>query len=161
MYPLLLFPIRIYKRKPSGLLNPAPEDVIPGENYGLYVDIGAYGAPLAVKEGKMWDAKKNVRDAEHWSRSVGAYSAPYTDLMCTRNEFREMYDHEMYDRVRERMGAVSAFPEVYDKVKPEKGIVDLSDVVAAEQGEKKKNGSSRKRSKTPTRRRRRSSRRKL
>ena len=42
VYPLLLFPIRVYKRKPSGLLNPAPEDVIPGENYGLYVDIGAY-----------------------------------------------------------------------------------------------------------------------
>ncbi len=91
VYPLLLFPIRVYKRKPSGLLNPAPEDVIPGENYGLYVDIGAYGAPRAVKQGEMWDAKKNVRDGEHWTRSVHGFSAPYTDIMCTRKEFRMMY----------------------------------------------------------------------
>jgi Delta24-sterol reductase len=80
VYPLLLFPIRVYKREPSGLLNPAPEDVIPGENYGLYVDIGAYGAPLAVKQGEMWDAKKNVRDGEHWTRSVHGFSAPYVNI---------------------------------------------------------------------------------
>ena len=114
----------------------------------------------------MWDAKKNVRDGEHWTRSVHGFSAPYTDIMCTRKEFRMMYDHEMYDRVRERLDAVDAFPEVYDKVKPEKGIVDLADEVAAEEGlssssrRRKNGGSSRKRSKTPTRKRRSSRRRK-
>ena len=110
----------------------------------------------------MWDAKKNVRDGEHWTRSVHGFSAPYTDIMCTRKEFRMMYDHEMYDRVRERLDAVDAFPEVYDKVKPEKGIVDLSDEIAAEEGlessstrrPRKNGGSSRKRSKTPTRKKR-------
>eukprot|EP00939_MAST-03C_sp_MAST-3C-sp1_P004071 g4071.t1 len=179
VYPLLLFPIRVYKRTPSGLLNPKPDDLVPGENYGLYVDIGAYGAPRETKEGRMWDAKGNVRAGEHWTRSVGGFSAPYTDIMCTRREFRAMYDHTLYDKVRRRLGADDGFPEVYDKVKPEAGIVDLSAEEALEGAElggatknghrrspapssRKKNGSStpkrrnsRKRSKTPKSRRRR------
>lgn len=165
VYPLLLFPIRVYKRTPSGLLNPKPDDLVPGENYGLYVDIGAYGAPRETKEGRLWDAKGNVRAGEHWTRSVGGFSAPYTDIMCTRREFRTMYDHTLYDKVRRRVGADEGFPEVYDKVRPEKGIVDLAPEEAAEalqldghtspskKNGRKKRGSSRRRSRTPTRKR--------
>lgn len=41
----------------------------------------------------------------------------------SREEFREMFNHELYDRMRAKYDAVGAFPEVYDKIKPEKGVL--------------------------------------
>jgi hypothetical protein len=34
-----------------------------------------------------------------------------------RTEFEEMFDHRLYRRMREKLGAVDAFPEVWDKVR--------------------------------------------
>ena len=132
VYPLLAFPVRIYDRGPlSGFLNPRKENNLPGKDYGLYVDLGAYGPPRAVREGKMWDAKTNVREMEHWTRDVGGFQAFYTDLFCTPDEFRSMFSHTLLDKCRARLGALDAFPDVYDKIKPEKGIVDLEEELKA------------------------------
>lgn len=38
----------------------------------------------------------------------------YADSYLTREEFREMFDHSLYDKLR--VGSTDAFPEVYDKV---------------------------------------------
>ena len=43
-----------------------------------------------------------------------------------------MFDFSLLDKARERLKAVGCFPEVYDKVKSEAGISDLSEVLAAE-----------------------------
>lgn len=40
----------------------------------------------------------------------------YADTYMTRDEFRDMFDHELYDRLRKRVNCESAFPEIYDKV---------------------------------------------
>jgi delta24-sterol reductase len=40
----------------------------------------------------------------------------YADTYMTRTEFREMFDHSLYDRVRTKSKSAEAFPEVYDKV---------------------------------------------
>ena len=40
----------------------------------------------------------------------------YADTYTTRKEFRQMFDHDLYDRIRKKMGCEDAFPEVYDKV---------------------------------------------
>lgn len=40
----------------------------------------------------------------------------YADTYMTGEEFRQMFDHKLYDRVRKRFNASKAFPEVYDKV---------------------------------------------
>lgn len=73
------------------------------------------------------------------------------DIFATKDEFRAMFNHSLLDKVRRRLNAEDAFPEVYDKVgsfvyslthhhltfcssplqiRPEAGIVDLSDIEA-------------------------------
>lgn len=41
----------------------------------------------------------------------------YADSYMTREEFREMFDHRVYDQLRKKLPlCLQAFPEVYDKV---------------------------------------------
>jgi delta24-sterol reductase len=134
VYPLLVFPIRIYGRgKHSGFLTPRSSGLIPGENFGMWVDLGAYGVPRAVKQGEPWDPKIEIRDMERWTRDSGGFQATYTDMYCTRREFRKMFNHDLYDEQRQKYDAVSAFPEVYDKIRPERGVIDLSDISRMEE----------------------------
>lgn len=129
VYPLLVFPIRIYDRQAGGngsLLTPKKENLIPGRNYGLWVDLGAYGVPKIVRQGKSWDAKRIIREMEHWSTEIGAWIVPYTDNFFTPKEFRQHFNHALYDKVRKKFDCLDAFPEFYEKVKTEPGIVDLS-----------------------------------
>jgi len=138
VYPLLVFPLRVYDRGDnSGFLHPRKENLVKGKDWGIWVDLGAYGAPRLVKEGKNWDAKKNIREMEHWTRDIGGWQAYYTDLFCTRKEFRQMFDHTLVDHCRKKFRAEDAFPEIYDKVRPEAGIVDLTAEEEAETKGKK------------------------
>lgn len=143
VYPLLVFVLRVYDRgELSGFLHPQKRNLVPGTNWGIWVDLGAYGTPPSVKQGKTWNAKKNIREMEHWTRGKGGFQAYYTDLFCTQKEFREMFDHSLLDKCRTRLNAWDAFPEVYDKIKPEAGIVDLTDEIAAEKAAAKSKASS-------------------
>ena len=40
----------------------------------------------------------------------------YADSYLTREEFRTMFDHSLYDQMRDTLNCKKAFPEVYDKV---------------------------------------------
>ena len=40
----------------------------------------------------------------------------YGDTYMTREEFRQMFDHKLYDEVRKNLECEEVFPEVYDKV---------------------------------------------
>mmetsp|Transcript_24497 Transcript_24497/g.61626 ORF Transcript_24497/g.61626 Transcript_24497/m.61626 type:complete len:629 (+) Transcript_24497:78-1964(+) len=150
VYPLLVFPTRVYNRgELSGALRPRPaecRDSIPAapcagyphkihdaESSGLWVDLGAYGPPREVKKGRVWDAKKQVRAMEHWTREVGGFQALYTDIFCTPKELGQMFDFSLLNKVRARLECLDAFPEVYEKVQSEPGISDLSAELAAEQ----------------------------
>ena len=145
-YPLLVFPVRIFdhskavegkasgvSHRTSGFLTPRAEECDADGRSGLWVDLGAYGVPRLVKEGQVWDAKKNVREMEHWTRDVGGFQALYTDIFATPGELRQMFDFALLDAARERLGCDDAFPAVYDKVKSEAGISDLSAEIAAEE----------------------------
>ena len=134
VYPLLVFPLRVYDRGTrSGFLTPHKRNLHgPGKKWGIWVDVGAYGAPREVKEGRNWDPKVNVRGMEHWTRDEGGWQACYTDMFCTHREFREMFNHELLDKMRARLRCEDAFPLPYTKMKPEKGIVDLAAEEAAE-----------------------------
>ena len=147
----------------SGLLTPRAAEIEQGEASGLWVDLGAYGVPRAVREGAVWDAKENIRAMEHWTREVGGWQALYTDIFCTPTELRQMFDFSLLDKARKRHDGVDAFPEVYDKVKSEAGISDLSAELAAERAAAKKGTAAGRRSqsaatsvKSPPRRRSRS-----
>ena len=133
-YPLLVFPCRVFNRgELSGMLSPRREECdAPDHASGLWVDLGAYGVPRAVKQGHVWDTKSAVRAMEHWTRDVGGFQALYTDIFCTPNELRQMFDFSLMDAARARLGGDDAFPEVYDKVRSEDGISDLSAELAAE-----------------------------
>jgi len=43
----------------------------------------------------------------------------YADTFMTRAEFEEMFDLTLYRKVRARYGCNGAFPDLYDKIKPE------------------------------------------
>ena len=40
----------------------------------------------------------------------------YADSYMTKGEFREMFDHTLYDEMRQKYQCTKAFPDVYDKV---------------------------------------------
>ena len=96
------------------------------------MDLAAYGVPRSVREGGTFDAKKVVREFHHWTEEVGGWCCYYTDLFCTRGEYRKMFDHTLWDKCRLRLNANDAFPEPFDKVRPEPGIVDLTEEEKAE-----------------------------
>ena len=78
--------------------------------------------------------EEEVSQLEHiiLFRNVSGFQMMYADSYMTRDEFRAMFDHTLYDRlemekypliinylfirVREKLGCKGNFPEVYDKV---------------------------------------------
>jgi len=140
IYPLLLFPLRVYDRgEHSGFLNPHGRNLCPtAKDWGIWVDLAAYGTPRVVRDGGDFDPKETVRKFEHWTRDKGGWAPYYTDIFCTRKEYRGMFDHTLWEKARERLSANDAFPEPYDKVKSEPGIVDLTAEEAAEREAEKR-----------------------
>jgi len=122
VYPLLVFPIKIWKHEGDfldKLRNPDEK-----EQAEMYFDLGVYGIPPKVIAKQPWDSIKVHREMEEFGRKIHAFQCPYADIFCTRSEFREMFNHTLYDRVRQKYKAVDAFPEIYEKVRPEKWIVE-------------------------------------
>lgn len=40
----------------------------------------------------------------------------YPGTYCSEEEFYKMFDHSLYDRIRERLQCHKAFPTIYGKV---------------------------------------------
>lgn len=106
LYPLWLCPFKVFHTPIRGLMNPS------NDQDEMYVDIGAYGNPQV----KGFVAKTALRNVEKFVRSVKGFQAMYADSHLTREEFREMFDHENYDKLRKQYNCEKAFPEIYDKV---------------------------------------------
>ncbi len=124
IYPLLVFPIRIYDHGHyQGFLR-KPPNPLPGKNYQMYFDLGAYGLPAAVKQNKSWSARDAVRKMEKYTRDVTGYQLLYADTFMTREEFKQMFDHTLYDQMRIKYNAEGAFPRIYDKIVPEHQLTE-------------------------------------
>eukprot|EP00118_Oscarella_pearsei_P015990 m.149207 g.149207 ORF g.149207 m.149207 type:complete len:104 (+) comp38518_c0_seq14:1331-1642(+) len=78
----------------------------------LYVDLGCYGIP----QEKSFHFRDSLRRVEAFVRQVKGFQMLYADSFLTRGEFYEMFDHTLYNKVREELGCEKAFPVVYDKV---------------------------------------------
>lgn len=79
----------------------------------LYVDIGTYGVP-GVKNFKPVETTRRV---EKFVRENNGFQMLYADSYLTKEEFRLMFDHSLYDQLRQQLpGTTKAFPEVYQKV---------------------------------------------
>ncbi|XP_038049760.1 delta(24)-sterol reductase-like [Patiria miniata] len=104
LYPLWLCPFLL----PSvpGLVHPK------GNKDEMYVDLGAYGTPKR----KGFHFVETTRRVEEYVRSVHGFQMLYADSHMTREEFRQMFDHTLYDNLRDKLGCKKAFPEIYDKI---------------------------------------------
>ncbi|EDO36241.1 predicted protein [Nematostella vectensis] len=110
LYPLWICPM--YLPRTPGLVHAPVDKRRPHSDGRMYVDIGAYGTPKV----KNFVARENMRRVEAFVKSVDGFQMLYADSYMTREEFRAMFDHELYDKLREEMQCKEAFPEIYDKV---------------------------------------------
>ncbi|CAG9760209.1 unnamed protein product [Ceutorhynchus assimilis] len=104
VYPIWLCPF-ILPNNP-GMLRPK------GNIAHLYVDIGLYGVPKV----ENFRPKEDTRKIEKYVTDVKGFQMLYADTYMTKEEFRKMFDHTLYDKVRKQLDCEAAFPDVYDKV---------------------------------------------
>jgi delta24-sterol reductase len=104
LYPVWLCPF-VLPQLP-GLVHPVKQ------NEEFYVDIGLYGTPKNTN----YNAQSTTRRLESFVRNVHGFQMMYADSYMTREEFRTMFDHTLYDQMRIKYNAEDAFPEAYYKV---------------------------------------------
>lgn len=128
IYPLWVCPVRFFDHgKNEGFLRNPPN----GKKSQMFVDLGVYGIPPAAMRGD-YDHVKTARRFEAFTAGRDGYHMLYADIFMTRGEFEKMFEHKLYREMRERYSATNAFAEVYDKVIPERWLIDL-DAAAAEE----------------------------
>jgi len=110
-YPLWLCPCRIPSTKISGFVNPRDP------NDDMYVDVGIYGTPEKCKDPNIeWDYVRCHKKAEKFLRKIGGFQALYAQTYQSREEFSEMFNHELYHKIRRKYNCEESLPLVYDKV---------------------------------------------
>lgn len=130
IWPILVYPSRIYdhgKGKHGLFPTPEKQDIVPGTNYAMYYDLGVYGIPKPVQEGRPDDyrAVSSMRDMEHYVRSVSGAPFLYADTFLTPEEFEDMFNLELYNKVRKQYKAEGNFPTVYQKTTHSKTVKEL------------------------------------
>lgn len=123
IYPLWVCPVRIFDHgRYEGIIrNPVNVDQYDSE---MYFDLGIYGIPPAVKEGK-WNSIKQSRALEEFTRNRNGFHMLYADIFMTHSEFEQMFSHTLYRAIRSKYSAEDVFPEIYEKVIPEKWLINL------------------------------------
>jgi delta24-sterol reductase len=112
LYPLWLSPMAIHANdRHLGFVHPfRTED---GGMDEMYVDIGAYGTPRK----ENFDNALALPRLEKFVIEHRGYQALYARTTLSREDFRTMFDHTDYDKLRERLPyCAQAFDEIYDKV---------------------------------------------
>jgi delta24-sterol reductase len=112
LYPLWLSPMAVYgNERRQGFLHPFRDEA--GKEDELYVDIGAYGTPRKPN----LDNREALPLLEKFVVENQGYQALYAKTLLSREDFRRMFDHSDYDRLRQALPyCLQAFDEVYDKV---------------------------------------------
>eukprot|EP01126_Amoeba_proteus_P050913 TRINITY_DN6053_c0_g1_i4.p1 TRINITY_DN6053_c0_g1~~TRINITY_DN6053_c0_g1_i4.p1 ORF type:complete len:399 (-),score=71.19 TRINITY_DN6053_c0_g1_i4:159-1355(-) len=139
LYPLLVYPCRIYDHTSDGkvplqgqLRPPRSKDLVPGKNFGMFYDLGIYGVPGQIKNKTPYNPTRAYKRLEKFIRNVGGYNFLYADTFLTEEEFSEMFDLTLYKQVRSKYGCEGAFPTLYQKIKPEVDVVKVGERVALE-----------------------------
>ena len=112
LYPLWICPTAV-RNYPRGWDSSIPFPLRRGGEDTLFVDIGAYGSPKAPG----FDGNTALKALEQFVLDHRGYQAMYAKTLLTREQFRTMFDHATYDRLRKEIPLCEkAFPEVYDKL---------------------------------------------
>lgn len=125
IYPIWVCPVRLFNHHENEGFLYNPPSGAENTHSAMYVDIGVYGIPKAVIDKKPWDMIAVSRELEAFTLSKQGYHLLYADIFMTRIEFKKMFNHVLYDKMREKYHAKSAFPEVYDKVIPESWLLNM------------------------------------
>jgi len=128
IYPIWLCPVKIVDYGENQGVIPRPVNKATGKNYGMYIDIGIYGIPPAVKSEKGWDSAYHGRKLEKFNVDKGGFQMLYADIFMTRGEFEKMFNLQLYNQVRKDYGANKVFPDIYTKVIPERWLVNLDEL---------------------------------
>jgi delta24-sterol reductase len=111
VYPLWLCPYKVPNNGPMQGKVKTPPGTKHGQG-GQYVDCAAVGKPLIAD----FDCAKAIRTLEEFLRDNDGIQGNYSYTYQTIQEFRQMFDHSLYDEVRKELGAEKAFPEGYEKL---------------------------------------------
>ena len=122
IYPLLCYPCKVYDN--GGFIRLRGENnekrVYDGTStFKMFLNFGVYGVPRAVREGKKFKTLHAVREFEGLIREKGGFQHTYCDSFMTEEEFKEMFDHELWEQMRKKYNCEGAFPTVYEKTRPE------------------------------------------
>ncbi|QSA98172.1 FAD-binding protein [Methylococcus sp. EFPC2] len=112
IYPLWLSPMAVYdNERQLGFIHPYRDE--DGAVDELFVDIGVYGVPRKAD----FDNRAALPLLEKFVIENHGYQALYAQTTLSREDFRTMFDHKDYDRLREQLPYCrQAYDEVYDKV---------------------------------------------
>jgi len=116
IWPILVYPSRIYDHgsEKQGQFR-KPRNKVEGEDYGMFYDLGVYGIPKPIREGKTYNSTLAMREMEELTRRTGGAPFLYADTFMDREEFSHMFDLGSYERVRTKYEADKHFPHLYDK----------------------------------------------
>jgi delta24-sterol reductase len=112
IYPLLCYPCRV-RDVPGRMVRTGTGVDEP------YFNLGVYGVPEAVRQGRPFKTVTAVRELEQWVRGARGFQHTYCDSFMTRDEFEQMFDMRPNAALRARYGAEGAFVGVYEKTRPE------------------------------------------
>ncbi|KPJ19555.1 Delta(24)-sterol reductase [Papilio machaon] len=105
VYPIWLCPFKVF-RQPGQLR-------VTSGDWQMFVDVGIYGVPKA----KGFETVPSTRRVEDFVIKNKGFQMLYADTYTTLEEFRQMFDHTLYDKLRETLPfCKDAFPEIYGKV---------------------------------------------
>jgi delta24-sterol reductase len=87
---------------------------------GLFFDLGIYGIPQAVREGKQFDGVTLARKMEKFTTEQGGAPFLYAQTFFTKEEFENTFDLTLYREVRKKWKAEGAFVDLFTKVGSDK-----------------------------------------
>ncbi|XP_050425506.1 delta(24)-sterol reductase-like [Adelges cooleyi] len=104
IYPIWVCPVVL--RSGRGLMHsPSAQDE-------MYVDVGLYGEPKV----SGYNCKATGTRLEHFVLKLKGFKMLYTGTHLTSDEFKSMFDHGLYDKIRRQLRCEFNLPEIYNKV---------------------------------------------
>ena len=60
IWPIILYPCKIYTGRRGLFPEPRAQDVVPGKDYAMYMDLGVYGTPPAVHRQERIETVRSI-----------------------------------------------------------------------------------------------------
>lgn len=133
IYPLMIYPCKVEdKGGMVRLLENRGKEWTGETSSHQYMNLGIYGYPKPIRNGEeRYPTVHKVREIEGMIRDCGGFLHTYVDIFSTREEFETMFDHSLWQEMRDQYQCEGVFPTIYDKIKPELDPLSFLDEEAA------------------------------